>query len=86
MPTIATNQARIQYWKAGHGPAVIMVQGAGVIGEGWRPQIDALKGRFTVIWIDNRGIGQSVTTAPALSVDDMARPRGRLTARRPRVT
>lgn len=72
MPTIATRHARIQYWKAGTGPAVVLVQGAGVIGEGWRPQIDALKDRFTVIWIDNRGIGQSITTSPDLSIQDMA--------------
>ena len=52
MPTIATRNARVQYWKTGTGPAVILVQGAGVIGEGWRPQIDALKGHYTVIWID----------------------------------
>ena len=72
MPTIATRNARVQYWKAGTGPAVVMVQGAGVIGEGWRPQIDALKERYTVIWIDNRGIGQSVMTGGVLTVEDMA--------------
>jgi len=72
MPTLSTHQARIQYWKRGTGPAVILVQGAGVIGEGWRPQIDALSGRYTVVWIDNRGIGQSVTTTKLLSVEDMA--------------
>src|SRR5688500_11113743 len=72
MPTIATPNARVQYWKTGTGPAVVMVQGAGVIGEGWRPQIDALKERYTVIWIDNRGIGQSVMTGGVLTVEDMA--------------
>ena len=72
MPTIATKNARIQYWKTGNGPVVILVQGAGVIGEGWRPQIDALKDRHTVVWIDNRGIGQSVFTTRPLSIEDMA--------------
>jgi pimeloyl-ACP methyl ester carboxylesterase len=72
MPTIATKNARVQYWKTGTGPAVVLVQGAGVIGEGWRPQIDALKDRYTVIWIDNRGIGQSVLTSGPLTVEDMA--------------
>lgn len=72
MPTIATRNARVQYWKTGTGPAVVLVQGAGVIGEGWRPQIDALKDRYTVIWIDNRGIGQSVITTGPLTVEDMA--------------
>jgi pimeloyl-ACP methyl ester carboxylesterase len=72
MPTIATKNARVQYWKTGAGPAVVLVQGAGVIGEGWRPQIDALKDRYTVIWIDNRGIGQSALTTSPLTVEDMA--------------
>lgn len=72
MPTIPTERARIQYWKTGSGPAVILVQGAGVIGEGWRPQIDELKDRYTVVWIDNRGIGQSVITSGALRIEDMA--------------
>lgn len=72
MPTIATKNARVQYWKTGAGPAVVLVQGAGVIGEGWRPQIDALKDRYTVIWIDNRGIGQSALTTGTLTVEDMA--------------
>lgn len=72
MPTIATKSARVQYWKTGDGPAVVLVQGAVVIGEGGRPQIDALKGRYTVIWIDNRGIGQSALTTGPLTVEDMA--------------
>ena len=72
MPTIPTRNARVQYWTTGAGPAVIMIQGAGVIGEGWRPQIDALKGRYKVIWIDNRGIGQSVMTSGGLTLEDMA--------------
>jgi pimeloyl-ACP methyl ester carboxylesterase len=72
MPTIATTNARVQYWKTGSGPAVIFVHGAGVIGEGWRPQIDAFKDRYTVIWIDNRGIGQSALTTGELTIEDMA--------------
>lgn len=72
MPTIPTRNARVQYWQTGTGPSVIMVQGVGVIGEGWRPQIDALKNRYQVIWIDNRGLGQSVMTAGELSVEEMA--------------
>ncbi|HEY0871822.1 MAG TPA: alpha/beta fold hydrolase, partial [Vicinamibacterales bacterium] len=72
MPTIATKNARIQYWITGTGPAVILVQGVGVIGEGWRPQIDELKDRYTVVWLDNRGIGQSVFTTRDLSIQDMA--------------
>jgi pimeloyl-ACP methyl ester carboxylesterase len=48
------------------------VQGAGAIGEGWRPQVEALADRFTTVTFDNRGIGQS-TCAGALTIEDMAR-------------
>ena len=43
-----------------------------MIGEGWRPQIDELRERYTVLWIDNRGIGQSVMTSGPLRIEDMA--------------
>src|SRR5688572_30426998 len=49
-----------------------MVQGAGVIGEGWRPQMDALRSRFSVVAFDNRGIGQSTLPPGRLSIEDMA--------------
>lgn len=72
MPTIDTTRARIRYWTSGTGPAVVLVQGAGMIGEAWRPQIDALEERYTLVWIDNRGIGQSAIRSGALTIEDMA--------------
>lgn len=72
MPLIETRGARLHYFVEGDGPAVLMVQGAGVIGEGWRPQIDALRSRFTVVAFDNRGVGRSTLPPGRLTIDEMA--------------
>lgn len=57
MRVIETDGARISYERVGEGPAVLLVQGVGVVGEGWRPQVEALRRSFTVVTLDNRGIG-----------------------------
>ena len=72
MPFIESRGARLHYVAEGDGPALLMVQGAGVIGEGWRPQTDALRSRFTVVAFDNRGIGQSSLPPGRLSIEAMA--------------
>ena len=63
--------AEIAYDVVGEGPPVVCVQGVGVIGYGWRPQVDALAGRFRVITIDNRGIGRSTSGGSSLSIEAM---------------
>lgn len=72
MPHLRTTGARVHYQRRGSGPAVLMLQGVGVIGEGWRPQVDALADRFTLITIDNRGIGRSEITDGPLTIEAMA--------------
>lgn len=73
MPIIETSGARLSYVRAGEGPAVLLVQGVGVVGEGWRPQVDDLKKDFTCFSFDNRGIGASTVLGPhPLSVEAMA--------------
>ena len=64
--------ARICYRRAGSGPPVMLIQGAGVVGEGWRPQVQALADRCTLISFDNRGIGASALGQPPLSIEAMA--------------
>lgn len=56
---------------AGHGPAVLMIQGVGVAGSGWNPQIDALAPDYTVITFDNRGIGRTPRGDAPLSIGGM---------------
>jgi 3-oxoadipate enol-lactonase len=67
------DDAEIAYVAEGAGPPVLCLQGVGVIGEGWRPQMDALSPRFRTIAPDNRGIGGSGPGRPPLTIEKMAR-------------
>ena len=49
----------LSYDTTGHGEAVLLIQGVGVAGCGWQPQIESLAKHFEVAWFDNRGIGDS---------------------------
>ena len=71
MPTIERDGARISYRCLGTGPAVLLVQGVGVIGNGWAPQVEALR-QFTVVTFDNRGIGASTAGAAPASIEVLA--------------
>ena len=72
MRHLQTQDATIHYIREGTGTPLILLQGAGVVGEGWRPQIDALRQRYAIAAPDNRGIGQSTYRASSLTIGDMA--------------
>lgn len=73
MPLLRTPRATISYRRTGRGPAVLLIQGAGLIGDGWRPQVHELADRYTVLAFDNRGFGQSTFEAgDRLTIEDMA--------------
>lgn len=72
MPTIQRGGASIHYVRAGAGPAVLLIQGAGVAGNGWRPQVESLARQFTVVTFDNRGIGASSDGREALSIEALS--------------
>ncbi len=59
-------------WQIGQGSPVIFIQGVGVHGGAWAPQIRACQEQFRCIWFDNRGIGASHTSKPLESVDQLA--------------
>jgi pimeloyl-ACP methyl ester carboxylesterase len=69
---LQTRDATIHYLREGAGAPLVLVQGAGVVGEGWRPQIDGLRDRYSILALDNRGIGASTCSARTLTVEDMA--------------
>lgn len=56
----------------GTGPPVILIQGVGVHGSGWRPQVRGLAHAYECLSFDNRGIGLSQPPSPSLTVEQMA--------------
>lgn len=69
---VRTVDVEISYEVAGNGPAVLCIQGVGVAGTGWRPQVHGLADRFRMISFDNRGIGQSSPGSTVLTIEAMA--------------
>ena len=63
---------RLRYTVTGDGAAVLFVQGVGVHGDGWWPQVDALCDRFTCLTFDNRGMGRSQPAGAPVRVEQMA--------------
>lgn len=73
MPQVTLSDVTIAYEQAGSsGPTVLLVQGTGCLGQGWRPQIDDLSRDHRVVWFDNRGIGGSQPLRGQVSVQTMA--------------
>jgi pimeloyl-ACP methyl ester carboxylesterase len=71
MPLLERPDTRIAYETAGAGPPVLFIQGVGVPGGGWRPQLDGLAERFQCASFDNRGIGRSAPVVGGVSIADM---------------
>ena len=63
---------RLAYRIRGDGPPVVWIQGVGLHGDGWTPQIDALKSDFTCLSIDNRGMGGSDWDGRRFDVAELA--------------
>lgn len=73
MPTVRVDGAEIAYDVRGTGPDVLFLQGVGLAGCAWLPQVDELSRDHRCISVDNRGIGGSRGDTRALSIDLMAR-------------
>lgn len=56
----------------GSGPPVLLIQGTGLHGDGWLPQVMGLHGRHECLWFDNRGMGASQPHGAAITVELMA--------------
>lgn len=70
--TMQHDGCKLAYWVEGDGPPVILIQGVGVHGTGWQPQVRGLAGRFSCLTFDNRGIGLSQPRSNSLTVEQMA--------------
>ncbi|MFI6036337.1 alpha/beta fold hydrolase [Streptomyces sp. NPDC051315] len=73
--TISRDGTELAYARAGQGPSVILVSGAMSTGGTVAPLGRLLANRFTVLWYDRRGRGESGDTAPYAverEVEDLA--------------
>ncbi len=59
------------YTVCGAGPAVLLIQGVGLAGAGWGPQVEGLCDGYRLVAVDNRGIDGAVLPGP-LTIEDMA--------------
>lgn len=65
MPVFAANGETIHYLQEGAGPAVVLLHSIGSSSHMWKEQINALKGRYTLIALDCRGHGGSSANGKA---------------------
>ncbi len=63
---------RLAYAICGSGPPVVLIQGAGIHGAGWLPQIDELQQFYRCLSFDNRGLGRSQPVGAPLTIPQMA--------------
>ena len=71
-PVVEHRGCALSYAVRGEGPPVLLIQGVGVHGSAWRPQVEALSARYRCLSFDNRGLGRSQPRGAALSVEQMA--------------
>jgi pimeloyl-ACP methyl ester carboxylesterase len=72
MTRLKREDVELYYELSGHGPPVLLIQGVGVVGGCWRPQVTGLQGRFQMVLFDNRGIGQSLPCRGPVTIEAMA--------------
>jgi len=70
--TVAHKGCELSYWVRGVGAPVLFIQGVGVHGSGWTPQVDVLAERYQCVAFDNRGLGMSQPRGCAITVEQMA--------------
>lgn len=74
MPQLSHRGATLHYELHGdRGEPMLFIQGVGVVGNGWKPQVDGLAANHRLLTFDNRGLGQSTLPADGtLSIEAMA--------------
>src|SRR5580692_6236815 len=70
MACVDLSDARLYYEIRGAGEALLLIPGLGQTGRVWDPIVPALANEFSVIQIDNRGIGRSTEKRPVHRLDD----------------
>ena len=70
MPTLEIADASLHYEITGNGAPLLLIPGLGQTCRTWDPIVPILAEHYSVIQVDNRGIGDSVAKRPALSLGD----------------
>jgi pimeloyl-ACP methyl ester carboxylesterase len=71
MPLANLSRGSLSFDRRGAGLSVLWIQGVGVCGSGWKPQVDELSRDFDCVTFDNRGLGAS-PLAGEVSIEQMA--------------
>lgn len=74
MPSLSIPDTRVElhYEISGDGPPLCLITGLGFGAWSWYRQIPALAEHFTVIAVDNRGIGASIAPPGPFTIADLA--------------
>ena len=72
MDVVRVSGLRIVYERAGAGPPLVLVHGAGDDGRVWQPQLAALSDEFTVVAWDEPGAGRSDDLPEGFALADYA--------------
>jgi pimeloyl-ACP methyl ester carboxylesterase len=73
MPRIEQEGCRLHFDLRGAGRPVLFIQGAGLHGDGWLPQVESLSDACACLTFDNRGLGRSRPLGAAVTVERLAR-------------
>lgn len=71
--SIEADGCPLHYTLHGSGDPILLIQGTGVHGEGWKPQTDEFAAQHACIRFDNRGMGLSQPIGTKLTIERMAR-------------
>lgn len=63
---------QLWYKVRGKGIPILFIQGSGLHGDGWNPQVDALKEHYSCLTFDNRGMGKSQPYGAPITVPQLA--------------
>lgn len=72
MPTADRGDTKIVWEEQGSGPPLLLIMGHGWPRQMWQRHLPALTPNFRVILFDNRGVGETTTTATEWTIEDMA--------------
>src|SRR5205814_4207403 len=61
----------LSYRVRGEGPPVLLIQGVGIHGDGWRPQVDDLAHRYRCLTFDHRGMAKSQPVGAPVTIEQL---------------